>query len=133
VTKTLVVKCYTNEILNFKTISIWIIYKNLLVTFMNVGSKFFKMYQNHDIMLAFLIFLYLILFHHVKTHLWMNMMESNFNGLKYGTYEIFDIFLFICFYGDQNIREKRIVAKTRPFLSLLVHLKGFSPCYICLK
>jgi hypothetical protein len=30
----------------------------------------------------------------------------NFNGLKYGTYEIFDIFLFINFDGDQNIREK---------------------------
>jgi hypothetical protein len=62
VTKTLVVKYYTNEILKFKTISIWIIYKNLLVTFMNVGSKFFKMYQNRDIMSPFLIYFYLVFF-----------------------------------------------------------------------
>jgi hypothetical protein len=30
----------------------------------------------------------------------------NYNDLKYGTSEIFDIFLFINFDGDQNIREK---------------------------
>jgi hypothetical protein len=30
----------------------------------------------------------------------------NFSGLKYGTYEIFETFLFINFDGDQNIREK---------------------------
>ncbi len=34
--KTLIVKDYTNEILEFETIFIWIIYKNLLVTFMSV-------------------------------------------------------------------------------------------------
>jgi hypothetical protein len=30
----------------------------------------------------------------------------NYNGLKYGTYEIFDIFSLISFDGDQNIGEK---------------------------
>jgi hypothetical protein len=34
-TKNLIVKDYTNEILKFKTISIWIIYKNLLVILVN--------------------------------------------------------------------------------------------------
>ncbi len=33
--KTLVFKDYTNENLELRTISIWIIYKNLLVTFVN--------------------------------------------------------------------------------------------------
>ncbi len=33
--ETLIVKYHTNEILNFETISIWIIYKNLLVTLVN--------------------------------------------------------------------------------------------------
>jgi hypothetical protein len=36
VTETLVVKDYIDEILNFETISIWIINKNLLVTLVNV-------------------------------------------------------------------------------------------------
>jgi hypothetical protein len=36
VIKTLVVKYYTIEILEFETISIWIICKNLLVTLMSV-------------------------------------------------------------------------------------------------
>ncbi len=31
---------------------------------------------------------------------------QNYNGLKYGTYEIFDNFLFICFHEDQNIGKK---------------------------
>ncbi len=35
-TETLVVKDYIDEILNFETISIWIINKNLLVTLVNV-------------------------------------------------------------------------------------------------
>ncbi len=34
--ETLVVKDYINEVLKFKTISIWIIYRNLLVALMNV-------------------------------------------------------------------------------------------------
>jgi hypothetical protein len=38
VIETLVVKDYSNEIFNFKIISIWIIYKNLLVIFVNVIS-----------------------------------------------------------------------------------------------
>jgi len=33
--ETLLVKDYTNEILEIKTICIWIIYKNILVTFVN--------------------------------------------------------------------------------------------------
>jgi hypothetical protein len=36
VTETLIVKDYTNEILEFETIFIWIIYKNLHMAFMNV-------------------------------------------------------------------------------------------------
>jgi hypothetical protein len=38
VTKTLVIKDYTNEFLEFKTISICIIYKNLLITLVSVMS-----------------------------------------------------------------------------------------------
>jgi len=38
VIETLIVKDYINEILNFKIISIWIIYTNLLVIFVNVIS-----------------------------------------------------------------------------------------------
>jgi hypothetical protein len=34
-TKALVIKDYINEILEFKTISIWIIYKNLFVIFVS--------------------------------------------------------------------------------------------------
>ncbi len=37
-TKTLIIKYDTNEILEFKIIYIWIIYKNLLVTLVNVAS-----------------------------------------------------------------------------------------------
>jgi len=40
------------------------------------GSKFFKMYQNFVTMLSFFVFFYLVLFYHVKTHLWMIMMKS---------------------------------------------------------
>jgi len=40
---------------------------------------------------------------------------------------MFDNFLFIIFYGDQNIGQKMIAIKTRPFSSYIVHLKGFSP------
>ncbi len=54
----------------------------------------------------------------------------NFSGLKYGTYEIFDIFLLINFDGDQNIRKKRIAIRTRFFLFWVVHFKGFSPMYL---
>jgi hypothetical protein len=36
VTEILIVKDYTNEILEFEIIFIWIIYKNLLMTFMSV-------------------------------------------------------------------------------------------------
>jgi len=39
----------------------------------------------------------------------------NCNGLKYGTYEIFDIFLFINFDGDQNITGKQNYKKVGPF------------------
>ncbi len=35
-TEILIVKDYTNEILEFEIIFIWIIYKNLLMTFMSV-------------------------------------------------------------------------------------------------
>ncbi len=31
---------------------------------------------------------------------------QNYNSLKYGTYEIFDIFLFISFDGDKNIKKR---------------------------
>jgi hypothetical protein len=54
----------------------------------------------------------------------------NCNGLKYGTHEIFEFFWLISFDGDQNINGERIVIKTRPFLSLIVHPKGFSPIKI---
>ncbi len=47
------------------------------------------------------------------------------NGLKYGTYEIFDTFQFINIDGDQNIRQKR--TPLRSFLSLVVHFKEFGP------
>ncbi len=54
--------------------------------------------------------------------------KSNFSGPKYDTYEIFDIFLLIIFYGDQNIGKKRIISNTKFFfLFCVVHLKGFSP------
>jgi len=50
----------------------------------------------------------------------------NCNGLTYGTYEIFDTFLFINFDGDQNIEGKKKSIRTKPFSSLVIHLKGFS-------
>ncbi len=53
------------------------------------------------------------------------MMKSKINSIKYGTYEMFDIFLFINFDGDQNIGEIRTIIKTRSFLFWVVHLKGF--------
>jgi hypothetical protein len=49
------------------------------------------------------------------------------NGLKYGTYEIFDTFQLINIDGDQNIRQKRTPLRTRSFLSLVVHFKKFRP------
>jgi hypothetical protein len=41
----------------------------------------------------------------------MDAYDKNYNGLKYGTYEIFDIVLFICFDGDQDIRGKKDYSK----------------------
>jgi len=38
VIETLIIKYYTNEILEFKTISIWIIYKNLLMILVTIVS-----------------------------------------------------------------------------------------------
>jgi hypothetical protein len=49
------------------------------------------------------------------------------NGLKYGTYKIFDTFWFIKINGDQNIRQKKTPLMTRSFLFLVVHLKKFGP------
>jgi hypothetical protein len=37
------------------------------------------------------------------------------NGLKHGTYKIFDTFLFINIDGDQNIGHKRAPLKISPF------------------
>jgi hypothetical protein len=51
----------------------------------------------------------------------------NCNGLKYNSFEIFDNFGFIIFYGDQNIMLERTIVKTRSFSSYVIHLKGFSP------
>ncbi len=39
------------------------------------GSTFFKVYQNLITTLLFFCLFYLIIFYHVKTHLWMIMME----------------------------------------------------------
>jgi len=52
---------------------------------------------------------------------------KNYNALKYSPLSFFDNFWFINFYGDWNIKLKRIVVRTRPFSSYVVHLKGFSP------
>jgi hypothetical protein len=41
----------------------------------------------------------------------------NCNDLKYGTYEIFDIFLFISFDGNQNIGAKKTIIKIKIFCS----------------
>jgi len=51
----------------------------------------------------------------------------NCNSLKYNPSKIFDNFLFIIFYGDQNIREKKTTIRIKHFLFYVVHLKGFSP------
>ncbi len=51
----------------------------------------------------------------------------NCNGLKYGTYKIFDTFWLINVDGDQNIGQKRILLRTRSFLSIVIHLKKFGP------
>jgi hypothetical protein len=53
----------------------------------------------------------------------------NCNGLKYGTYKIFDTFRFINIDGDQNIKQNKIPLRTKFFLSLMVHLKFFEPHY----
>ncbi len=43
----------------------------------------------HSVTLFYIF--YVIVFYHLKTHLWMIMMESRFcNGLKYNPSEIFD-------------------------------------------
>jgi hypothetical protein len=42
---------------------------------MTYGSKFFKVYQNLITVSSFFNFFYLVRFYHVKTHLWMIMME----------------------------------------------------------
>ncbi len=54
------------------------------------------------------------------------------NGLKYGTYKIFDTFWLINIDGDQKIGQNRTSLKTRSFLSLMGHLKKFGPCDICI-
>ncbi len=91
-------------------------------------SKIFKVYQDHDIMSPFSFFFWPSRFISCNNTFMDDYDEIlNCNGLKYGSYEIFDTFWFITFYGDQNIRGKRTVIRTRPFLSLVVHLKGFSP------
>ncbi len=44
--------------------------------FITSRCKFFKVYQNLVTMSPFFVFFYLDPFYHVKTHLWMIMMES---------------------------------------------------------
>jgi hypothetical protein len=48
----------------------------------------------------------------------------NYNSLKYSPSENFDNFLFIIFYGDQNIGNELGL-----FLSCVVYLKGFLPIW----
>jgi len=56
------------------------------------GSKFFKVYQNLVIRHLFLSFLPNP-FHHLKTHLWMIIMESKIvMVLKYSPFEKIDNF-----------------------------------------
>jgi len=65
-------------------------------------------------------FVYYLLsfFYHVKTLFCIIMMESkNCSGLKYGTYEIFDIFWLITFNWDQNIGIKKTIIRTKSFSS----------------
>jgi len=85
-------------------------------TYLTFGSKYFKVYQNHD-MSPFLYF-YLVSFYDVKTHLWMMRWNFKLKWFKYGTYEKFGIFQFINFYGDQNIWEKRICIKDKALFVL---------------
>jgi hypothetical protein len=54
---------------------------------------------------------------------------SNFSGLEYNIYKIFDTILLINIDGDQNIGHKKTLLRTMSFLSLVVHLKKFGPYY----
>jgi hypothetical protein len=39
----------------------------------------------------------------------MSSIQKNYSGLEYGTYRIFDIFLFININGNQNLGGKNII------------------------
>jgi hypothetical protein len=43
---------------------------------MDFGFRFFKVYQNCDTMSSLIFFFNLVFYYHVKTNLWMIMMES---------------------------------------------------------
>jgi hypothetical protein len=45
----------------------------------------------------------------------------NCNTSKYSPFEIFDNFLFIIFYDDQNLKKKKTALKTKSFLSCVIH------------
>jgi hypothetical protein len=50
---------------------------NVVIMMVMEGCKFFKVYQNLITTSPFFFFFsYLVIFYHVKTHLWMIMMES---------------------------------------------------------
>jgi hypothetical protein len=64
-----------------------------------------KSYHN----VTFFYLSYLVFVYHVKTCLWIIMMESKIvMGLKYSPSKFFDNFWLIIFYGDQNIKLKRL-------------------------
>jgi hypothetical protein len=70
--------------------------------------------------------LYLIFAYHVKTHLWMIVMEFKII-LKYDFYKIYYIFSLISFDDNQNIFLKKTAKKIKSFSSWVVHFKRFSP------
>jgi hypothetical protein len=64
----------------------------------STGHKFFKVYQNLVIASPFFVF-----FPCKDTFMDDHDGIYNYNNIKYSVFEIFNNFLFIIFYGDQNI------------------------------
>jgi len=98
-----------------------------------IGSKFFKVYQNHDIMSTFYIYLLGHFLPYKNTFIDDYDGIYDYSGLKYGTYEIFETFWLV------NLMEIKIyiftkkIVKIRWYILKDFHLTYVSHCKYCPK
>ncbi len=98
-----------------------------------IGSKFFKVYQNHDIMSTFYIFLPGHFLPYKNTFIDDYDWIYDCSGLKYGTYEIFETFYLLIWWKSKYIFLQTKIVKIRWYILKDFHLIYVSHCKSCPK